>query len=228
MNPAPPSSRARVLGLALVVIVVVAALAGAARAEGSGDSEKEARRLFQEAELSFNVGKFAEALAAYQAAYEAKPLPGFLFNIAQCYRNMGDYERARFFFRRYLTLDPRTPNRRRVEALIDEMGRLLQQRADEEAARAPAGPAAEPSPPAPLVPPPAPAPALREPAAPAPVVVALAPAAEPVPAPAPIWRRWWFWTGAAVIAAGAAVTVFVLTQPDTRAPGTLDPIDGRP
>jgi hypothetical protein len=225
MNLAPPSSRARVLGLALVL---VATLAGAVRAEGTGDNEKEARRLFQEAELSFNVGKFAEALAAYQAAYEAKPLPGFLFNIAQCYRNMGDYERARFFFRRYLTLDPRTPNRRRVEALIDEMGRLLQQRADEEAARAPTAPAAEPPPPAPPPSAPPPAPALQEPAAPAPAVVVLAPAAAPAPAPAPVWKRWWFWTGAAVLAAGAAVTVFVLTQPETRAPGTLDPIDGRP
>lgn len=229
MNVAPPSSRARALGLALVLM---AALAGAARAEGAGDRDKEARRLFQEAELSFNVGKFAEALAAYQAAYEAKPLPGFLFNIAQCYRNMGDYERARFFFRRYLTLDPRTPNRRRVETLIDEMGRLLQQRADEEAARPPAPPVVEPSPeastPAPIAPPPAPAPAIQEPASPAPTVVALAPPVEPAPAPTPAWKRWWFWTGAAVLAAGASVTVFVLTQPETRAPGTLDPIDGRP
>ena len=34
--------------------------------------------------------------------------PAFLFNIAQCYRNMQSYERARFFFRRYLALDPHT------------------------------------------------------------------------------------------------------------------------
>jgi hypothetical protein len=226
MNLAPPPSRSRALGLALVLL---ATLAGTARAESAGDNDKEARRLFQEAELSFNVGKFAEALAAYQAAYEAKPLPGFLFNIAQCYRNMGDYDRARFFFRRYLTLDPRTPNRRRVEALIDEMGRLLQQRADEEAARAPATPAAAPPPPpaaapAPIAPPPAPV-AAAEPPAQAPVIVA--PAAEPVAAPAPVWKRWWFWTAAGVLAAGAAVTLVVSTQPETRAPGTLDPIDGR-
>src|SRR6478609_110404 len=104
-------------GFALA-LVLVAALGGAARAEGEapkgetkkGGDEQEARRLFAKAELSFIVGKFAEALTDYQAAYEAKPLTGFLFNIAQCYRNMGDYERARFFFRRYLSLEPRSSN----------------------------------------------------------------------------------------------------------------------
>src|SRR4051812_48487876 len=119
-------------GTAGVAFVVVVALSAAAHAEGDppkGGDEKEARRLFSKAELSFNVGKFAEALTDYQAAYEAKPLPGFLFNIAQCYRNMGDYERARFFFRRYLTLEPRSPNRRRVESLIDEMSHKLDEKA---------------------------------------------------------------------------------------------------
>src|SRR4029077_11428061 len=81
--------------------------------------------LFQRAEKSFNLGRFSEALADYQSAYEAQPLPEFLFNIAQCYRNMQSYERARFFFRRYLALDPHTPNRRLVEDLIAEMTREL-------------------------------------------------------------------------------------------------------
>jgi tetratricopeptide (TPR) repeat protein len=240
MHLAPPSSRAvRALGLALVL---VAALASAVRAAGAGQSEqsekgeKEARRLFQKAELSFNVGKFAEALADYQAAYEAKPLPGFLFNIAQCYRNMGDYERARFFFRRYLTLDPRTPNRRRVEALIDEMTRKLPEQA-EKAQEKPAEPPpaakpevakAEPEPAE--VPPPVPAPPL--PVAAAPIDAQPAPAApvlasEPQPEPSPAWKRWWFWTAAGVIVAGGVAAAIILTRPETRAPGTLDPIDGR-
>src|SRR5438270_3474135 len=98
--------------------------AQAAPAGGSSD-ERQARELFQNAEKSFNLGRFPEALADYQAAYEAKPLPAFLFNIAQCYRNMQSYERARFFFRRYLALDPRTTNRRLVEDLIAEMTREL-------------------------------------------------------------------------------------------------------
>jgi hypothetical protein len=241
MDPATPrGNAARALGLALLL---VAALAPEnARAEGPPkQDEKEARRLFQSAELSFNVGKFPEALADYQAAYEAKPLPGFLFNIAQCYRNMGDYERARFFFRRYLSLDPRTPNRRRVEALIDEMTRKL-------AEKPPAAPsAAEPpktveppkaadapgtgeAPPTDQAPKVADAPVTSPLAAPPPPAATAtfidAPAA---PQPdRPVWRRWWLWTAAGVVVAGGAVAAFVLTRPETRAPGTLDPIDGRP
>src|SRR4029077_13425175 len=86
--------------------------------------------LFQRAEKSFNLGRFSEALADYQSAYEAQPLPPFLFNIAQCYRNMQNYERARFFYRRYLALDPHTANRRLVEDLIAEMTRALDKGGD--------------------------------------------------------------------------------------------------
>src|SRR4029077_13182600 len=115
------ATRARVAATVAVLLVASLLSVPAVAAGGGGDDEKEARRLFQRAELNFNIGKFAEALTDYQSAYEAKPLPGFLFNIAQCYRNMGDLEKARFFFRRYLALDPRAPNKRRVEELIDEI-----------------------------------------------------------------------------------------------------------
>jgi len=99
-------------------------------------AEKHAREMFQRAEMSFNLGKFSDALADYQAAYQAKPLPAFLFNIAQCYRNMQDYERARFFYRRYLALDPRTANRRLVEDLIGEMSKLVEKADAEKAVEA--------------------------------------------------------------------------------------------
>src|SRR5262245_44893353 len=117
--------RPRAAGFLLATLVLLL-LAGRAHA---AKGEKEARSLFQRAEMSFNLGKFPEALADYQAAYEAKPLPGFLFNIAQCYRNMGNPERARFFYRRYLALDPRSSNRRLVEDLIEEMTRLMDKQA---------------------------------------------------------------------------------------------------
>src|SRR5262245_7066322 len=124
---------------ALALALAFGVAAGPARAD-----QADAPRLFHKAELSFNVGKFAEALTDYQAAYEAKPLNGFLFNIAQCYRNLGDYERARFFFRRYLSLEPRAPNRRRVEALIDEMSKKLAEKTPEAAATTPPAAATTP------------------------------------------------------------------------------------
>ena len=78
------------------------------------------------AETKFNLGRFEEAAADYQAAYEAEPLPAFLFNIGQCYRNLGNYERAQFYFRRYVQLDPHSPNRADAEQLIAEMDRMTE------------------------------------------------------------------------------------------------------
>src|SRR5205814_413179 len=88
--------------------------------------EKVARAHFDKAEKAFNLGHFDAALASYQAAYEALPLPAFLFNIAQCHRNLRNREQAVFFYQRYLSLAPEAPNRHVVEELIAEQKRLLE------------------------------------------------------------------------------------------------------
>jgi hypothetical protein len=216
----------------LAVAIVASFAARASHADGAGiDDQKEARRLFEHAELEFNVGKFPEALTDYQSAYEAKPLPGFLFNIAQCYRNMGNFERARFFFRRYLALEPHAPNRHRVDELIAEMSRQLDAKQAEAAAASMSSPppvGAKAPDASDTMPPTTPPPALVEPTVPAPpsAVLVTSPASVAQPAHRPVWRRWWFWTGVAVVA-GGAVVAYVLTRPETRTPGSLDPIDGR-
>jgi tetratricopeptide (TPR) repeat protein len=87
--------------------------------------EKEARAHFDRAEKAFNLGRFDEALAGYQAAYEVLPLPAFLFNIAQCHRNLRNREQAIFFYQRYLSLAPDAPNRPVVEELIADQKRQL-------------------------------------------------------------------------------------------------------
>ena len=88
--------------------------------------EKVARAHFDRAEKAFNLGNFDAALAGYQAAYEALPLPAFLFNIAQCHRNLRNREQAVFFYQRYLSLAPDAPNRGVVQELIAEQKRLLE------------------------------------------------------------------------------------------------------
>jgi len=88
--------------------------------------EKAARAHFDKAEKAFNLGHFDDALAGYQAAYEALPLPAFLFNIAQCHRNLRNREQAVFFYQRYLSLAPDAPNHTVVEELIAEQKRLLE------------------------------------------------------------------------------------------------------
>jgi len=99
--------------------------------------EKLARGEFEKAERAFNLGRFQEALTGYRAAYDALPLPPFLFNIAQCYRNIGDREQAIFFYQRYLSLEPDAPNRSVVEGLVADQRRLLDSERVEPAAVSP-------------------------------------------------------------------------------------------
>jgi tetratricopeptide (TPR) repeat protein len=82
---------------------------------------KAAKRHFDRGEKLFALGKFDDALDEYQKAFDAKPIPDFLFNIGQCYRNLGDYDQAIFSFKKYLKLEPDAPDRDKVEKLIDEL-----------------------------------------------------------------------------------------------------------
>ena len=203
--------------VATAVLFVAALAAGTSVAGEASAEERPGRALFKSAEAKFNVGRFDEALVDYQAAYDAEPLPAFLFNIGQCYRNMGNYERAQFFFRRYTALDPRNPNRHAAERLIAEMDRLAGERP------APA-PGEEPAPPMPSL------------AAPVPAGDAHPPAAYPRSSVAtktddndarpPVYRRAWFWVAvSAAVVAGGAAAAFAVRQDDPRS--SLRPIDAR-
>lgn len=88
---------------------------------------RRARQLYERAEQSYSVGQFADAAELYQRAYRVKALPGFLFNLGQCHRQLGQFRKARFFFRLYLERKPDSRRRVTVEALIrdcDEQLRL--------------------------------------------------------------------------------------------------------
>ena len=130
-----------------------------------------AKRHFDRGEKLFALGKFDDALDEYQKAFDAKPIPDFLFNIGQCYRNLGDYEQAIFSFKKYLKLEPDAPDK-------DE-GRAADRRARGEAGarRRRRGSSARRS-------------RRRQP---------------PPSEHTPIYKKWWFWTGVAVVGAARGV-----------------------
>ena len=80
-----------------------------------------AKRHFDRGQKLFTLGKFDQALDEYQKAFDASPIPDFLYNIGQCHRNLGNYEQAIFSFKRFLQLDPEAENRDKVEIIIDEL-----------------------------------------------------------------------------------------------------------
>lgn len=70
-------------------------------AQSVDEKERSARARFVQATKDYNLGNFDKALDEYKAVYELKPHPALLFNIAQCYRQLGDYSAAAFYYRRY-------------------------------------------------------------------------------------------------------------------------------
>lgn len=158
----------------LCTFCVTLVLARVAHAEDP--ATRAAKRHFDRGQKLFTLGKFDDALDEYQKAFDASPIPDFLYNIGQCHRNLGDYEQAIFSFKRFLQLDPEAPNREKVEIIIDELeDKLERQGAKEKPDR--------PPPPPPRT-------------------------------DTPIYKKWWFWTGVAVVGVAGGVGIYAATRPD--------------
>ncbi len=73
---------------------------------------------------------FRTRSADFEKAYDLDPSPIFLFNIAQSHRQLGNKERALFFYRRYLEQAPNAANRDDVERRMKDLQASLQQEAE--------------------------------------------------------------------------------------------------
>jgi tetratricopeptide (TPR) repeat protein len=201
-----------------------------ARAEARANAKAEVAK----AQVEFQLGRYDRALEGYTSAYELYPVPGLLFNLGQCYRNLKNYERAVFFFEAYLRESPKLGQDQRAltEGLIAESkaGLELERERDRKREQAEAQKTAA-------------AAAAR----------AELPRSDPTPArpalvlsddrdqlrdqlrdrsQAPsrphrsIARRWWFWTAIGLSVAGGVAAYYFTGDPRRVAPpssvGTLD------
>ncbi len=196
-------------------------------------AEMKAKQLFRSAQAAYDLGQFQKALDGYSAAYEAKPLPAFLFNIAQCHKQLAHWERALFFYRRFRALAPADTDVAKVDVLIQQMEQHVaedkqkadeQARAREEADREARALELERAREATLR---AEAEATKKRLdAQLAVAAAQKQAAVDAPPEAPLYQRWWVWAGAGavVVAAGVIAGVAVATRPRAEVPsyGTLD------
>lgn len=170
-----------------------------------------ARATAARAQAEYNVGHFSAAIELFTQAYSLEPAPGLLFNIAQSYRQLGDHERAAFFYRRYLSLSVKRPaNAALVQQLIVE----------EEGKIAPLPPTLPREPKLSSL-----EPRQAPDSAPAWTKEISAPGAS---TSTPLVKRWWFWTGlgAAATAVGTA-TYLVATAPRPSSPTTLGEVSTR-
>jgi tetratricopeptide (TPR) repeat protein len=95
--------------------------AAPAPAKGVRNPTGEAKAHSNRGTSMYNLGRFSEALAEYEAAYLAVQDPPFLFNIAQCHRKMGKNKEALESYRTYLRVAPEAPNRAEVQKRISEL-----------------------------------------------------------------------------------------------------------
>jgi tetratricopeptide (TPR) repeat protein len=131
----------RLLPMLLLLLLTAPSIARARAAEpGPADraaaaDETSARRLFDEGKRLFALRRFREALQKFTRAYELRPLSGFLFNLGQCHRFLGDCRQAVFFYSGFVRENPGTPDATLVEGLIDGCRqRLAAEQAQGEAA----------------------------------------------------------------------------------------------
>ena len=197
--------------LAPVVLILGALAPAALHAQTEAEKKSQAKDLYERATRLYDVGKYGEAINAYEQAYLLIEDPALLFNIGQAYRLWDRPEEAVRAYKNYLRKRPDARNRADVERKIADLERTIEERRGASGAPPPAlpqpsaapagsyqvGPAQEPLAPAPEpVPVPMPPPPAAEP-----MGVAVAPPAE-TPAP----RRNWLAYG--LLAGGGACLVF--------------------
>jgi tetratricopeptide (TPR) repeat protein len=193
---------ARMPSALAMVLAVYLGFGASARA----DNQQLAREAFQEGSRYYDTQDFKNALEAFKKAYQNYDDPSLLFNIAQCYRRLGQNSEAVRFYQSYLQKVPDAPDRAAVSDTIV----ALQQ----------AGPA-EPAPARSAEETPT---ALAAPQAPIAVPVQPPVVARAAARPVPVYKKWWLWTTVAVVAAGTATAIGVGITQSRSSEGTVPPV----
>jgi tetratricopeptide (TPR) repeat protein len=150
------------------VALLAATLAWSAPASGD---PAEGARLYAEGAQLYAGGKYREAADSFRRAYEADPLPRYLYNQAQSERLGGDCAAAVGHYQRFLELAPPADQRQQAQDNIAACGDVT-----------PPQPPPPPPPPPPAVVPPPPPPAPPS----TPQIAVPPPAAAPVAAADPL------------------------------------------
>jgi tetratricopeptide (TPR) repeat protein len=199
------SSRAAALFLVALLVHGAAFGQDGGRA-AAAQPEEDPKAVFAEAQKSYQLGRFQEAIPRYERVFELTNHPSLLFNLAQCHRQLSNFERAAFFYDRYLaTAKPPIPNEQLARELLAEMTKKRdatrklaeQQAADKAAADERARQEAD---------------GRR--------------LSQTGPEAKPVVQQWWFWVaiGGAAVAAGTITAVAVATSrppPPTTSLGTI-------
>src|SRR5262245_49679209 len=97
-----------------IVASILACMAGSAWA---GDRAR-AQEAYRSGTQHYDLAEYKEALESFKEAYRNLEDPTFLFNIAQCHRQLGDKPQAIRFYRTYLIKVPDAPKREQIREMV--------------------------------------------------------------------------------------------------------------
>src|SRR5207253_1393511 len=80
---------------------------------------------FRRGEDLLKAGDYRAAAQAFESGYAAAPRAGFLLNIGNCYRKLGELGKARSFYWRFLDAAPKDhPSRAEVTGYLQQMEQI--------------------------------------------------------------------------------------------------------
>jgi tetratricopeptide (TPR) repeat protein len=85
------------------------------------DTGADVRMHFKQGQTHYALGEFQEAIEEFREAYRLRQEPAILFNLAQSYRQIREWQHAYFHYRQYLNQKPDASNQAEVESLIEQM-----------------------------------------------------------------------------------------------------------
>ncbi len=80
------------------------------------------------ARQAYRAKEYDDAIASFEAAYDADPLTKYLFNLGRCHEKTGDLATAISFFERYLDIEQEAEDRDDVQAMSDVLAIKLKKK----------------------------------------------------------------------------------------------------
>jgi tetratricopeptide (TPR) repeat protein len=117
------------------MVIFLALLLGAAPARA--EDKTAARDHWERGTKFYDLGKYDDAIREFEAAYQAKGDPAFLYNLAQSHRLAGHPSDSLRFYRTYLRYVPKAANRGDIEDRIKELEKTVAEHPAGESVTAP-------------------------------------------------------------------------------------------
>jgi tetratricopeptide (TPR) repeat protein len=100
-------------------LLFMIALAAPVAARAQDQAIEAAKTHFENAQDLFADGKYQEAAAEFQAAFDIKGFPAFLYNEAVCYEKLNNGAKALQLYKQYLSIAPNSKDAADVQKKVD-------------------------------------------------------------------------------------------------------------